>query len=65
LIIINFNGFIFFEGGTAAPEYSAIPRLGIQAALWGTAIVSIILNDCMMVSNDSEDESYSYWPTEV
>ncbi|KAJ7336132.1 hypothetical protein DFH08DRAFT_877933 [Mycena albidolilacea] len=49
LIIINFNGFIFFEGGTAAPEYFAIPRLGIQAALWGTAIVSIILNDCMMI----------------
>ncbi|KAJ7851521.1 hypothetical protein B0H14DRAFT_2581386 [Mycena olivaceomarginata] len=49
LIIINFNGFIFFEGGTAAPEYFAIPRLGIQAALWGTAIVSIILNDCMMM----------------
>ncbi|KAF7354089.1 hypothetical protein MVEN_01096300 [Mycena venus] len=45
LIIIVFNGFIFFEGGTAAPEYFATPRLGIQAALWGTAIVSIVLND--------------------
>ncbi|KAF8168949.1 hypothetical protein K438DRAFT_1774468 [Mycena galopus ATCC 62051] len=48
MIITNFNGFIFFEGGTAAPEYFAIPRLGIQAALWSTAIVTIILNDCMM-----------------
>ncbi|KAJ6556222.1 hypothetical protein B0H19DRAFT_1262317 [Mycena capillaripes] len=49
LIIIDFNGFIFFEGGTAAPEYSANTRLGIQAAPWATAIVSIVLNDCMMI----------------
>jgi hypothetical protein len=65
LIILNFNGFIFFEGGTAAPEYFANTCLGIEAALQGTAIVCIVLNDCMMVSNDSADESYSYWLTEV
>ncbi|KAJ7740297.1 hypothetical protein B0H14DRAFT_2905037 [Mycena olivaceomarginata] len=49
LIILNFNGFIFFEGGTAAPEYFANTRLGIEAALQGTAIVCIVLNDCMMI----------------
>ncbi|KAJ7447965.1 hypothetical protein FB451DRAFT_1289463 [Mycena latifolia] len=49
LVIMNFNGFITFEGGTAPQEYFANNRLGIQAALWGTASLSMILNDFMMV----------------
>ncbi|KAJ6592800.1 hypothetical protein B0H19DRAFT_920467 [Mycena capillaripes] len=49
LILMNFNAFVFFESGTAAPEYFANTRLGIQAAMWGTASASIILNDCMMI----------------
>lgn len=60
---MNFNAFVFFESGTAAPEYFANTRLGIQAAMWGTASASIVLNDCMMVS--SEHESYPYWLTET
>ncbi|KAJ7447970.1 hypothetical protein FB451DRAFT_1533620 [Mycena latifolia] len=49
LVIMNFQGFITFEGGTAPQEYFANSRSGIQAGLWGTASLSMILNDFMMI----------------
>ncbi|KAJ7818973.1 hypothetical protein B0H14DRAFT_3147641 [Mycena olivaceomarginata] len=48
-VIVEFNAFIFFEGGTAPQVYFANNRSAIQAAEWGTGIVTIVLNDYMMI----------------
>jgi hypothetical protein len=49
MIVIGFNGFIFFKGGAAANEYFSNTRLGLQIALLATGIVSMIVNDSMMI----------------
>ncbi|KAJ7137747.1 hypothetical protein C8R44DRAFT_975738 [Mycena epipterygia] len=44
-----FIGFIFFQGGSAAPAYFNDSRQVITEGVWVTTIISIIINDSMII----------------